>query len=753
MALYGPAFFEQVFVPLAGKRIGYFPLNGNVGDQLGHQAVRGLFNYFGIDFEEISAWQLESPDGHLAVDELVISGGGNMGTALYRVPSRQRRLALATGLPITVFPQTFFDNEEDLSGYKKIYVRERRSLSLNDRFELAPDMAMGLDNLPPLNKAAERLGVFLRRDLEARFPEQPASLGDPAAICTDWQEYLELAGMFGHVVTDRLHFAIAALLQNRSATLLPNSYWKNRAVFDSWLEPFECAWAEDPAAVAFDPGPVVRRRLHRLAAAPGKAVDWSSRPVAQPGYHLYEQDGSPAIRRPDGRIAVRCNEHTRILWALCDGSGTVSEILDTLRDLFPGNDLVIARDLQTALGALRRMQAIRLLDADTSNVDQTSAPAGFRTRRAGASQRMEIVVEPALPRGEEIIRHATLKENGTGGRPLWFRYHRSQDELATDAADPFLLATLMRAMRQGCDIEVANAPVSSGLLPKLERFQRVWTRWRSDLAQVEIRAESRSGPPAPRGRGALLAFSGGVDSCFTASEYVRGNLAHQEPAAGALMIHGFDMPWDGESDAVFERAADRSRRILDDIALPLLAVRTNIKGLCNRDWLDYHGLMLSASLTLFREGFAAGVIAATMPFEMMMPLGSNAVSDPLMSSDGFEIIHHGGYSGRMEKLGVVGRWPVAARNLRVCWQGTHHDRNCGVCLKCVLTHLGMWAHGLDAPCFEVPLGIELVNAALGDDPLSPLDWLDVHSILGFAAQNELDAPWIPLLRYKLSIRH
>lgn len=751
MALYSPAYFEELFAPLTGKRIGYFPLNGNVGDYLGRQATRGLFDYFEIEFEEVRSWMLD-PGGQLPeIEHLVISGGGNMGSSLYRVPFKERRVALRIGLPVTLFPQTFVDNEEDVSGYERVFVREKRSLSLNSRFKLAPDMAMGHGNVPPLDKPAERVGMFLRRDMEARFDDHPRSLGDPADLCATSEEYLELAGRFRHIVTDRLHFAIAALLQNRAATLLPNSYWKNRAVFDTWLHDFDCRWMDDPSEISFDRAAVVDRMLHRLAAAPSEAVAWSCRPVTQPGYHIYEHDGVPVIQRPDGRTAVRGNESTRVVWALCDGSQTVSEILEDLLELYPRDSLAVARDLQHALKFLHDKQAVRFIPPVTESETPAPAPAStIRSKRAGGS--MEIVIEPARRDGDWVVRSASVNEDDNS-RPLWFRYHEHQDYLTHDNADPFLLAALMRGMRTGRDIVIRNAPVSTLLLGRLERFQQVWSSWRSELEHVQIDVESDTDSPPDAPPAALLAFSGGVDSCFAAWEYGRAEgLRHQNPVTAGLMIHGFDIHCTPELEPVFERAAEGSREILEDASLPLLTVKTNARSLCNRDWLDYHGLMLGAALNLFKGGFRTGLIPSTMPYDVVMPLGSNPISDPLMSCLGFDIVHYGSHASRMQKLSVVGRWEAAARRLRVCWQGPRLDRNCGYCSKCVLTHLGMWAHGLDAPCFDVPLSADLVGKALGDGPLALLDWMDVHCILTEALGRGLDAPWVSVLRYKLSIR-
>lgn len=58
------------------------------------------------------------------------------------------------------------------------------------------------------------------------------------------EAYLRLAAQYETVITNRLHFAIAGLLQSRRVILLPNAYHKNRSVWDSSLRLFGCHFAE-----------------------------------------------------------------------------------------------------------------------------------------------------------------------------------------------------------------------------------------------------------------------------------------------------------------------------------------------------------------------------------------------------------------------------------------------------------------------------------------------------------------------------
>ena len=226
--------FAVVFEPLIGKRIGWVRSIGNVGDGLIDWATQQLLDEYGI------SWRLVEPDspGTLDVDELVFSGGGSMGT--HYMNNWQRRGAmLRLGLPVTILPQSFMTPED--RSYHRVYVRERGSLAHCANATLAPDLALGF-RWPDLKPPTRAAGVFLRRDRE-RTTRLRWFRRDPARLCATPLEYLELAADHEHVVTDRLHFAICALLAGRRATLLDNNYHKNRSMHETWLEALGCRFA------------------------------------------------------------------------------------------------------------------------------------------------------------------------------------------------------------------------------------------------------------------------------------------------------------------------------------------------------------------------------------------------------------------------------------------------------------------------------------------------------------------------------
>ncbi len=250
--------FAEVFEPLRGQRIGFVRPWGNVGDELIHAATFQLLDAFGID------WKIIDPVGCTDVDEIVFGGGGNMGT-LYRTNWELRGKILGLRMPITILPQSFTSSED--RPYKRIYVRECASLVFCRHAILAPDLALGLLYEHKQTEAKAERGVFLRRDPE-RAGGFPWFRRDPSRLCRTPQEYLNLAAHFEHIITDRLHFAICAMIAGRKATLLPNSYHKNRGMYETWLAGLGCkfAWTvKEALAGSKNSGQVPDKRRHRAA--------------------------------------------------------------------------------------------------------------------------------------------------------------------------------------------------------------------------------------------------------------------------------------------------------------------------------------------------------------------------------------------------------------------------------------------------------------------------------------------------------
>ena len=257
--------YNPIFEPLSGKKIGFVALDGNVGDRLADLAAEKLLIHFNIDYYFVPEQQLTDGSAQKEYDELLIAGGGNMGT-LYPICYETRMAALETGLPVTVLPQSFTNDQEDLSGYKQVYVREKASYDLvkvGGNVTLAPELALGLPDPYVMQPPMFEFGLFLRIDVESVFEDRKLSIVDPVFNNLTPARYLSFASMFSEIVTDRLHFAIAGLIMGRKVTLLPNAYHKNRSIYDTWLSKLGCHWKEDVSDIQYDVN-AVKESLHRV---------------------------------------------------------------------------------------------------------------------------------------------------------------------------------------------------------------------------------------------------------------------------------------------------------------------------------------------------------------------------------------------------------------------------------------------------------------------------------------------------------
>lgn len=743
MPLLETSLFEVLFLPLRGKRVGFVPLDGNVGDRLNHAATEQLFEYFEIEHEVLSPLAIDQGSIAHRFDELVVSGGGNMGGPFYKRPFQTRQELIGTGLPIHIFPQSFIQNEEDLSPYARVFVRDEASRALNPHLPLAPDLAMGYRGPVSSRSPCANVGLFLRRDVEHRIGEHPASLGDPAALADTVDELFDLASHFRHIVTDRLHFCIAALLLGKEVTLLPNSYFKNRSFYDTWLST-HCQWSEDVPALDFERADSDTDLFIRLTGPPSRVIDRSCIPVKDPGFFLDQTSEPYKISHADGVRYIESNSAGALVWQLCDGERSTGEIVSLITEAVPQPPLEVAYDIQLCLGQLAAFDAITLdfkqdtsRDGDVVRPNLAAPEIAVRRRRALDLQ----VHEPQIVEGR-LRCSATLD-----GTPLWFATDPSLRDAVSPHADPFLLTSLMIAMHSGRPLSVRGAPVTKGLTRNLEQFQAVWSAWRNKLVEVEIEAEEMALYASPRG-GAIAGFSGGVDSSYTIYRHLVSPDTRRGPQIrGALTIHGFDIA--SEDREKFATAFDNARRYLDGLDVDLLSVETNAKPLLP-NWLDSHGLLLASCLSLFAHRFETGVIAATLPYVILQPLGSNPTTDWLMGSDHFSIFHHGAAVSRLDKVRAIAEWNAVDAHLRVCWEGeSATDLNCGSCLSCVLTAIMFHCLGHRPKCLPDKVSAAMASNVLQRN-LGRLEWYDLRCIVAEANRRGLQADWLEPLKTALA---
>jgi hypothetical protein len=335
---------------------------------------------------------------------------------------------------------------------------------------------------------------------------------------------------------------------------------------------------------------------------------------------------------------------------------------------------------------------------------------------------------------------------------LWYKVPAEFSSLLTDSCDPFVVAMILPAMFYAAPL-VVHGKVSPSLLQNLEEFQAAWACWRPNFyRKIEITAEveqeapkssSNIAMPTAVREATIAAFSGGVDSCFTAfRHHTSPRRRFQRNLQAGLMVHGFDIPL--EDQQAFDGAAEKSRAILSSLGIKFIAIATNYRQVEQKlNWVDAYGPAVASSLILFQNAYVSGLIASAFSYHnLLLPRGSNPVTDPFLSSNAFQIIHDGAGYTRLEKIREIANWQEARQNLRVCWQGAEKDRNCGQCEKCIRTILGYRVLGFGLPaCFEQDVTDRQIAEIQG---LTEIQRYDLELILE-AAKGSVSDSWVTAL--------
>lgn len=309
---------------------------------------------------------------------------------------------------------------------------------------------------------------------------------------------------------------------------------------------------------------------------------------------------------------------------------------------------------------------------------------------------------------EEIVKHedsllvsVTIEKAHNIRQSLWYQIPLEYEHLITHTCDPFVLATMFMAMSQGTNL-VVHGEVSPSLLQNLAEFQAAWVIKKPNLYRlIDIDAEVEKEPSNHRDLDKVITtFSGGVDSCFTVFHHRADNSVKVKRSLQAgLMIHGLDIPL--EQKEVFDSAVHKSKEILSSMGVDLITMATNLRQLIKLNWESVYVNALASCLSLLQRGYTAGLIPSGSFYQNLSVFNSsNPVTDHLLSSNSFRIIHDGAAFTRIDKIQAISNSPEVLQNLRVCWQGEKQDRNCCRCEKCIRSILGFRILGIDLPaCF------------------------------------------------------
>jgi exopolysaccharide biosynthesis predicted pyruvyltransferase EpsI len=223
--------------------IDFFRFPGNYGDSLIWHRTKILLLSLNISEHYVG---IPSPKYN---DVLFIDGGGNLvdyysdvRDFLIKKPALYDEIII---LPHTIFGEKQIEVLNNISSKLTVFCRERVSAKfLEDRLAhsevyLWHDCAF-YNKFSPVSSGEAALNAF-RSDKESilhTLPESNNDLSYNGYATKPLNELIDVLQKYEQINTDRLHIAIGATLLGKQVRLFPNSYYKNRAVFDYSLKEF-----------------------------------------------------------------------------------------------------------------------------------------------------------------------------------------------------------------------------------------------------------------------------------------------------------------------------------------------------------------------------------------------------------------------------------------------------------------------------------------------------------------------------------
>jgi len=208
------------------------------------------------------------------------------------------------------------------------------------------------------------------------------------------------------------------------------------------------------------------------------------------------------------------------------------------------------------------------------------------------SKKIHLWPEELKEQEGQIISSFILEIPNNERKQIWYRLPIEFAPAITRCCDPFVLAALFISMSTPADL-IVHGEVSPSLLFKLKEFQAAWSSWLPDrYTSIDIISDSEQEQSKHDSSNALMTFSGGVDSCFTAWRYNKpGCETFPYHLKTCLVVHGFDFP--PQHEGTFSQVLRRSRSILDSVGMTLIPITTNLRTI--NQIVDYtHGAFLAS---------------------------------------------------------------------------------------------------------------------------------------------------------------
>jgi hypothetical protein len=293
--------------------------------------------------------------------------------------------------------------------------------------------------------------------------------------------------------------------------------------------------------------------------------------------------------------------------------------------------------------------------------------------------------------GEAVLSAQVRFERPLLNKPerLWFSVPEAYAPFLSQRADAFAAGTILLAMHSGEDM-IVEGELSPRLVRGLAEYQRAFHFWYPDrLSLVGLHTPNLCEMDAAQaGEQTATLFSGGVDSAFTLMMHLPQHQPLPEyQVRYGLFLHGFDVPLQNQTS--FEDAFQTFRQELAVTGVELIPLRTNLRYFTSGllPWTIAHGCAAIATGLALDGLFGKLLVPASHTLADYRPWGSSPLVDHLLSTERFDVLHHGASAARMDKISAIADWEPAQHFLRVCINEGGRDgvHNCGKCEKCQRT--------------------------------------------------------------------
>lgn len=276
---------------------------------------------------------------------------------------------------------------------------------------------------------------------------------------------------------------------------------------------------------------------------------------------------------------------------------------------------------------------------------------------------------------------------------LWFSVDRRYGEFLTeDRADPWIVALLTTAMREGIDI-VCEAPVTRRLRYQLNHYLIPMMAANMDVFhEITIRA-ALTDEQIPCAGAVGTGWTGGVDSMFTYMCSVRG----REEKLTHLLITSNGALEEPDNSAALKGLVEQAEAgFAAEAGLQVIGVDTNLQDVLPEPFLAVgsfrHGSVVLALQKLFRVFlFSAAYEFSRFSFDAENSFYYDLASLSCFETDNTTFYAAGGAYSRVQKLQELSDFQPAHKYLHPCIHIT--GKNCGRCGKCVRTETVLYGLG------------------------------------------------------------